>query len=371
MFNQLVVRLKNENVSSSILTTIATMTLPFSGHQFLELFPLVYEKCDNDTRSKIVNSVNDIDNAIKEEYLLSIEGKKALLFYYDLVKSFAEENDAFLLVTILRNPNCSDEIYFRAASSSSKIVHDFLVNNQILLQNHPIILDLLIDNEEVFASSKEKLKEYVKFGIVKGTSIDSLYAQKEIKPKYDKDNINLEQTTQVVDDEESVKKIIEDAEEQKKIEIDKKHNEEIIKELDNDELSIYQQLLKLTVSQKIDRALKGNKEERNLLIRDSNKMISRAVINSPKLTEQEAIMFASLRNIHRDILREMGKNRNFIKKYKIVLNLVKNPKTPQDIVMRLIPRLTDRDIKLILKDRALPEFLRKNALRISKTRKKQ
>ena len=95
-----------------------------------------------------------------------------------------------------------------------------------------------------------------------------------------------------------------------------------------------------------------------------------AVVESPKITEQEIEVIASLRNVNRDVLRSIGKSRKFLKKYKVVLSLVKNPKAPQDISMGLLHRLTDRDLQLMTKDKTLSEFLRRTAQRILKTRKK-
>ena len=136
------------------------------------------------------------------------------------------------------------------------------------------------------------------------------------------------------------------------------------------DLSTYQKLLKMTVSEKIQRALKGNKEERSILIRDSNRTVALAVMASPKLTEQEVEGVAAMRNVHRDVLRTLGASRQFLKKYKTVLNLVKNPKVPQDISMGLLHRLTDKDLQLLTRDRTLSEFVRRSAQRILKGRKK-
>jgi hypothetical protein len=374
MFQQLMEKLAAGNVSDSILNTVATMTLPFTGAEFLNLFPLVYKKGGEEVKQKVIESFKTIDRATVNDFLLNCGNKAYLGFYYDLTVIADGEDQSDTLVNILKNKNCPEDIYFRAASSPYQKVHEYLVNNQMLLQKNSVILDLLIDNSDVIVSYKEKLKEYVRFGIVKGST---QYTQEVVT---DTDEEAEEQATDLTEqpldeavsygDNETAVAMETDSGTVSDYVIDEKRETFEGQDEEEDELSLYQKILKLSVSQKIDRALKGTKEERTLLIRDSNKMVAMAVINSPKLTEQEAEAIAGMRNVHRDILREMGKNRNFVKKYKIVLNLVKNPKTPQDIILRLLPRLIDRDIKLIIKDKALPEFLRKNALRISKTRKK-
>jgi len=59
-----------------------------------------------------------------------------------------------------------------------------------------------------------------------------------------------------------------------------------------------------------------------------------------------------------------------LKKYKIILALVKNPKTPPDIALTLLNRLGERDLKSLVRDRGISEFVRQAASRLLKSRKK-
>jgi hypothetical protein len=105
-------------------------------------------------------------------------------------------------------------------------------------------------------------------------------------------------------------------------------------------------------------AMKGTKEIRAILIRDPNKMISAAVLSSPKVTESEAASFARMASVSEDILRAIGHNRAWMKSYAVVLGLARNPKTPVAMSLNLLVRLQDRDVQAISVDRNVPEPLR-------------
>ena len=96
----------------------------------------------------------------------------------------------------------------------------------------------------------------------------------------------------------------------------------------------------MTVVEKIKAALTGNLETRSLLIRDSNKIISRAVLQSPKISETEAESYAAAKNVSEEVLRLISLNRRFMKSYVVMRALVNNPRAPIDVSLPLLRRLT-------------------------------
>lgn len=126
----------------------------------------------------------------------------------------------------------------------------------------------------------------------------------------------------------------------------------------DDRESVLQRLAKMGFTDRLRAAMKGTKEMRSVLIRDSNRMISAAVMSSPKLTEQEVEAFARMATIGEEVLRTIAHNRAWMKNYGIVLGLTKNPKTPLAMSMNLIGRLNARDMQQLSVDRNVPEALR-------------
>jgi hypothetical protein len=129
----------------------------------------------------------------------------------------------------------------------------------------------------------------------------------------------------------------------------------------DDEGTALQRLQKLNVPQKVQRATKGSREERAILIRDSNKMIAMAVLSSPKLTISEIEGFARAGNVGEDCLRVIAKTRAWMKNYNVAAALTRNPKTPVALSMNLLSRLTEKDLRTLSTDRNVPDVLRVTA----------
>jgi hypothetical protein len=114
----------------------------------------------------------------------------------------------------------------------------------------------------------------------------------------------------------------------------------------------------LSVPQRLKMALKGTREQRSVLVRDPNRMVSMAVLSSPKLSETEIEAFARMGNVSEDVLRTIGMTRAWTQSYCVSSALIRNAKTPLAISMTLLPRMNDRDVKLLVTDRNVPEGLR-------------
>lgn len=114
----------------------------------------------------------------------------------------------------------------------------------------------------------------------------------------------------------------------------------------------------LPILDKMKLAMKGTREQRAVLIRDPNKLVSSAVLSSPKLTDSEVEAFTKMGNVSEEVLRVIGTNRSWLKNYGVMLGLVRNPKSPPAVSMQLIQRLNERDVKMLAVDRNVPEALR-------------
>lgn len=114
----------------------------------------------------------------------------------------------------------------------------------------------------------------------------------------------------------------------------------------------------LPVVERMKLAMRGTREQRAQLIRDSNKLVAVAVLSSPKLNESEIETFARMANLAEDILRIIAMNRAWVKNYTIVAALTRNPKTPLAQSMSFLQRLNERDLKSLSVDRNVPEGLR-------------
>jgi hypothetical protein len=127
-----------------------------------------------------------------------------------------------------------------------------------------------------------------------------------------------------------------------------------------------QKINRLDVKGRIQLALKGNKEERSILIRDGTKVVALAVLEAPKLSDGEVEKFALQKNVLEAVLRQIPLKRRFMKNYIVVRNLVSNPRTPLDLGLGLMKHLLTQDLKNISTNKEISETVRKLALKMYK-----
>lgn len=127
--------------------------------------------------------------------------------------------------------------------------------------------------------------------------------------------------------------------------------------------SRYQEIKDLPVPEKIKLALSGDKEARNILVKDSNRQVQEAVLDSPRITEPEIAAIANSRNVGDDILRKIAINREWMKNYQVRLALVNNPKTPLTIGLKILGTLMISDLKRLSKSKGVSSVLTSAAAR--------
>jgi len=118
--------------------------------------------------------------------------------------------------------------------------------------------------------------------------------------------------------------------------------------------------VRLKLSRRAPRAL------RTILLRDSNASVAVAVLENNPMSDSELEQIAKSRSVIEDVLSAIARNRSWIRKYPIVVALVKNPKTQAGVAIRLAPRLSVRDLRSIAKDRNVANVVRSTAERLYK-----
>jgi hypothetical protein len=142
---------------------------------------------------------------------------------------------------------------------------------------------------------------------------------------------------------------------------------EVVREIDTtseQRATLLQRLAGMRVVERVQLALKGNREERMALIRDPCKVVQRAVLQSSRLTDREVETFASMASLTDEVLRVIANSRKFRRNYSVVLNLMNNPKTPLDITLHMLPSITPPDLKKLATNRNISDTLRTAAMRL-------
>jgi hypothetical protein len=130
-------------------------------------------------------------------------------------------------------------------------------------------------------------------------------------------------------------------------------------------VTLTQRILNMTVAEKIKLATLGNKEARTILLRDTNKLVAVAAVQSPRMTESEVVSLSNSRTVHEDVLRVIYTNREWLKLYQVKLNLVRNPKTPLPTALRFLPHVRPNDLRDIAKNKNVPHAIQTGARKLS------
>jgi hypothetical protein len=127
--------------------------------------------------------------------------------------------------------------------------------------------------------------------------------------------------------------------------------------------SKYQLAQTIGVGDKIKLALTGDKEWRSILIKDSNKQVSGAVIKNPRITDGEVLTILKGAIQNDEILRVICGNKEWIKNHQIRKALVENNRTPLQTALRLIGTLNDKDLAMLAKSKNVSSVIATQARR--------
>ena len=123
------------------------------------------------------------------------------------------------------------------------------------------------------------------------------------------------------------------------------------------EKALWSRIRSMTVSQKVKLALTGNKEVRGILLRDSNRMIPRLVLQNPRITEEEVLMLARDRNSDEEVLRQIAEAREWTRVYGVRAALVENARTPLAKAVSLLQTLDERELTRLAKSKHVPNAI--------------
>lgn len=139
-------------------------------------------------------------------------------------------------------------------------------------------------------------------------------------------------------------------------------------EVPAERVSLIKRVMFMNAKDRVKLAMKGDREARSILIRDSNRVVATAVIKNPRVTDKEVENIAAMRTVADEVLRLIALNRAWARSYPIIHNLVRNPRTPLPTVISTLPRIRTKDLKHLSQNRNVSEAARRQAQRLSNTR---
>jgi hypothetical protein len=323
------------------------------------LFMLTFDP-DTAVRETAVKSAAGLPDRILSVALRDDTMDAQALDYYAGIFSGKDE----YLEMLVLNPATPDSAVQRITERADEKIIEIVAQNQLRMLRHADIVRALVNNK---AARPSTLDNVCDFCVRSGLTLEDLPAFRAARRRI---HGGTEQ------DEELAKKVAADqavAEAQAEAALVKMgaaapdSGEEVQaplpgspeeKEEEQKKLSITQQIMKLGVAKKIEWAnKKGNREVRTILLRDNNKLVQLAVIQSPRMTEGEIGKVALSRTAPQEVLSFIYNNRQLMKNYQIKLNIVNNPKVPVGVSMRFLSTLRAAEVRVVAKNRNVSQGL--------------
>jgi len=368
-------------------------TLPLPPNDLLEVLVSFATSDDSELAEHAKKSLLSQDASTLETILRSKEVAPAVLAHYATKDEFPLSiHEA--IVTNLRTPHAA-LVEFAKTSTKGELLELLSLNQQLLIQI-PGIIDGIIANpnrtveaerrametkreffekergaqqiaNELRAQGKEAAAEYIeKSEFASGsdfTAEDAAFIAEHIEvPDRETDDswLALQYLEELYEESDAdrraaVSKILGEMTEDGEIMLER--------------VSMLNRIMKLGVKDRVRLGIKGDREARNILIRDPNRLVAQAVVNNPRITEQEVEQIASMRAVTEDILRQIAISRQWSRSYSVVHNLVRNPRTPISNAMTIMTRMQLRDLVALSKNRNVSDAVRRHALRLSNSRK--
>ncbi|SHI61776.1 hypothetical protein SAMN02745165_00564 [Malonomonas rubra DSM 5091] len=312
----------------SVRLAAARGALPMSGPNLVTVLFIFYHGDNEELKKESLSTLKTLPAQI---LLSALENRDLHFSIIDLIAR-CRFRDSAVMEKVLSHPMTGLRTYLFVAKKSSGDVLDMLSHNDRLLAKAADLRQAIIDNPHADKVMKLRL------GWVEPE------AEPEPAPKPEP-------------------KAKEEAKEGE-------NEEEGDEEEDKEDLSKYQQLQEMVVAEKIKMALTGDKEWRTLLIRESNKLVSSAVLKNPRITDGEVLAVAKSRTSSEELIRIILLNKDWVKLYDMKKALVEHPRTPVQKAMRFMNFLSEKDIRELSKSRNVSQVIVNNARRMLMSKKR-
>ena len=355
MSSPLVTQFRRGGVSRDVRLTAASGALPLSPSDQVELLFLLTRDSDDEVSQQADSSLQALDQASLVSVLREEATAVDVLAFFGARASSDEAQQA-----LVRNASTPDQTLAILVPKLSETNLEFVVVNQTRLLRHAPVLAALEANENLNSDQQRRIKE-LKFDFKLDRPTEE--AEPPTEPQAPQ---KLDLDTGPAEEDKPPPSSIEEAATLYGVSDD---DTEATEEEQAEKKSLIARLVTMTAAEKMVEALKGGREARMMLIRDRNRTVWSAVLSNPGMNESDAEQIAKMRNVAPDVLREIAKNRMFVKRYTVAHELVKNPKTPHEVSSKILARLKDRDLKRLIKDRNVSEQVRRLAKKRTRTSK--
>jgi hypothetical protein len=342
-------RIVSGSYPREVVVTIARGFLPLAQEDLIVVLSFLIVNSDEEIAALARTSLAEIPS---KNVIGLAANENAPVAHLMLVMRATE--DPTVLESLIRNRTVPDSAVLELAQHSDPAVQEVIVINQARILRAPEILDALLANPKLTQDARRR----------------ALETREEFFEKKARQAAELPEE-EIAEDLPAfpIADLLEKAAEEDSSGAPAAAVELLPSERDDPtKLSVFQQLLTMTVGQKVQMGFKGGKTWRMLLIRERNRLVASAVMRNPRMTDSEAESIAGMRNVDDEVLRLITMKREWMAKYNIVIALARNPKCPVGVVLPLINRLALRDLKSLKDDKGVSEVARTHARKLFQQR---
>jgi hypothetical protein len=370
--------------------------LPLPQNDLLEILVALATGSDAELGTIARQTLSAQDDAALRQAIGSNEiAPRVLDFFVDYENLPKEIHEA-----ILQNPKTPEQsiVKFARKTTDGELLELISFNEQRLIQN-PAIIDAIIANPYRTAEAERRAQEIKRefFDKERGAQqiANELRAQgKDAAAEFleaadfvknlDETDLSFEDAIFIashievpdaeIDDSwlslDMIEELYEETAEQREAIVNKILGELKFEEdsISGERISMLNRVLKMNMRDRMKLAMKGDREARNILIRDPNRIVAQAVVQNPKITDQEVEKIAVMRTVPEEVLRLIATNRIWARNYQIMMKLAQNPRTPLSNSMTILTRLQTKDLLAMSKNRNISEAIRKQSFRLASAR---
>ncbi len=253
--------------------------------------------------------------------------------------------------------NVTDKTIRVLAANGSPLVQDVVITNQVRLLRCLELLEDLRSNPQASQVVLRRVREFEEEFIAKAVKNDGIPDVEE-GPSMEDALAALKAIGAHIPSEEDLPYPQAD------------EDPGVVAAVEKKGLSAFGKILNMNIKEKIVCGLKGSREDRAILINSRNRLVLRGVLASPKISDIEVERFANSRSVSDEVIRIICQNNKWLRQYPVVLALACNPKTPVKIAIRQLPKLSQRDVTKLAKDRNAKPIVRRRAKEMAESKKR-
>jgi len=316
--------------------------LPVSREDLLRLQVVLSADPDEELAGFATESLAEVTTQVLVGWVQAHDLESMVL---DLLIRVRDDDEIW--ATVAQAPNTSDETLRVMARHGSRLIQDIIMTNQVRVLQCLELLDDLRANPHVDQVILRRVKEF-----------EEEFIEKALKDAIDGADGYGPTIEEAI---EALRSIGAHIPRESDLPYPESDDAGLRDAVEKAGTSTYGRILTMDVKERIMCALKGSREERSILIHSRNRLVVRAVMASPKLSDPEVEKFAASRSVSDEVIRVIASNPRWTRMYPILVALAFNPKTSPALTLRMLPRLSIRDIGRLGRDRNVNPVIRRQA----------